>query len=77
MARFEVVGLDSDRELIRALARRLAENDSAASEIRSSVCERVNTVSNKKGGIYEALRSWPIADLDLKRPFITGRKIDL
>ena len=30
MARFEVLGLDSDRELVRALARRLAENDAEA-----------------------------------------------
>jgi hypothetical protein len=34
MARFEVLGLDADRELIRALARRLAENDAEAARLR-------------------------------------------
>ncbi len=30
MARFEVLGLDGDRELVRTLARRLAENGAEA-----------------------------------------------
>jgi hypothetical protein len=77
MSRFEVLGLDSDRDLIRAFARRLAENDQAAAQIRASVREQVNGGSRKRGAIYEALRRWPIADLNLKRPVLTGRKIDL
>jgi hypothetical protein len=37
MARFEVLGLDSDRELIRSLARRLAQNDADAARIRAAL----------------------------------------
>jgi hypothetical protein len=77
MARFEVLGLDGDRELVRTLARRLAENGAEAEEIRSSLRERIAPDTRKKGGIYEALRRWPLADLNLKRPFVKPRKIDL
>lgn len=79
MARFEVMGLDSDRELIRALARRLAENDAKAAEIRVSVRDKVAPDTRKKGGIYAALRRSPLvgAELNLTRPFDPGRKIVL
>ena len=30
-----------------------------------------------KGGIWEILRSWPLAELNLKRPRTKPRKIDL
>jgi hypothetical protein len=79
LARFEVLGLDSDRELIRAIARRLAENDAEAAEIRAAIGSRVAPEMRKKGGIYEALRRSPLvgADLNLRRPFVKPRKIDL
>lgn len=77
MARFEVMGLDSDRELIRAFARRLAEDDPEAAKIRASVRDKVASDTRKKGGIYAALRRWPIADLNLERPFVEPRKIEL
>lgn len=77
LARFDVLGLDSDRELVRSLARRLAENDQLAAEIRLSVREKIALEPHKKGAIYEALRSWPIADLDLTREYTEGREIDL
>jgi hypothetical protein len=79
MARFEVLGLDSDRALVRALARRLAQNDAEAAEIRESVGAKVSADARKKGGIYEALRRSPLvgADLNLRRPFVKPRKIDL
>ncbi len=77
MARFEVLGLDSDRDLVRSLAKRLAENNAEAEELRASVREKIAPDARKKGGIYEALRRWPIADLNLKRPFVKPRKIDL
>ena len=41
MARFEVLGLHADRDLIRSLARRLAENDPDAVRIRAAVSPRV------------------------------------
>ena len=77
LARFEVLGLDSDRELVRAFARRLAENDSEAAEIRASVRTKVATDARPKGGILAMLRSWPLADLDLSRPVVKPREIDL
>jgi len=38
MARFEVLGLDGDRELIRWLAKRLAEDGPDSASIRAAVC---------------------------------------
>ena len=77
MARFEVMGLDKDRELVRAVARRLAENTPEAEEMRAAMCRGVSGKTRKKGGVLAALRQWPIADLDLTRPFELGRRIDL
>ena len=78
MARFEVLGLDEDRELIRSLARRLADNSPEAAEIRASM-RQVSTQPLKKGGILAALRRSPLvgADLNLTRPRINGRKVNL
>ena len=77
MARFEVTGLESDRELVRAFARRLAENDKLASEMRGTVRDKVAPAPRTKGGILAALRKWPISDVDLTRPYTEGRKIEL
>ena len=77
LARFEVLGLDSDRELVRAFARRLAENDKEAAELRASTVSKVAPDTRKKGGILAMLRSWPLADLDLSRPVVKPREIDL
>jgi hypothetical protein len=78
MARFEVLGLSRDRELIRTLARKLAE-DPKGSEIRAAVEREVTEKPREKGGILEALRRSPLVgvELNLKREFTTGRKIDL
>ncbi|MFZ0305372.1 MAG: hypothetical protein WAL75_21965 [Terracidiphilus sp.] len=77
MARFEVLALKKDQDLVRAVAKRLAENSPEAEELRAAVREKIASDPRKKGGIYEALRRWPIADLDLRRPFVKPRKIDL
>lgn len=77
MARFEVLGLATDRDLVRALAKRLAEDTPEAAEIRATLNDKVAPDTRKKGGILKMLRGWPIADLDLKRPFVKPRKIDL
>jgi hypothetical protein len=79
MARFEVLGLDSDRKLIRSLAKRLAENDAEAARIRASVSRTIAGKLPRKGGILAALRRSPLvgADLDPKRSFEAGRKVDL
>jgi hypothetical protein len=39
MARFEVLGLDTDRDLIRSLAKRLAEGGPDAAQIRAAVSQ--------------------------------------
>ncbi len=79
MARFEVLGLDADRELIRSLARRLAENDRDAARIRATVRRTIAAEPPKKGGILAALRRSPLvgADLEMTRPIMTGRRVDL
>ena len=51
MARFEVLGLDADRELIRSLAKRLAGEDSDSARIRATV-RRTISGSNRKGAVF-------------------------
>lgn len=79
MARFEVLGLDSDRDLIRSLARRLAEDDPDALRIRAAVSRTIAGEPPKKGGILAALRRSPLvgADLDLARSHEPRRKVDV
>ncbi|WP_020049765.1 hypothetical protein [Rhizobium leguminosarum] len=78
MARFEVIALDSDRDLIRSLARRLAEEGPDASRLRAVVSQSIAREPAPKGGILAALRRSPMvgADLDLTRPREEGRKVD-
>jgi hypothetical protein len=77
LARFEVLGLNGDRDLIRSLARRLAEESPEASRLRAVVSQTLTGEPPKKGGILAALRRSPLADadLDLTRPRETGRKV--
>lgn len=79
MARFEVLGLDADRELIRKLAKRLADNDAEATRICKTVSRTVSGETPKKGGILSALRKSPLvdADLDYTRTVTHGREVDL
>ena len=79
MARFEVLGLDADRDLIRSLARRLADNGPESVLIRATVRRTVSGEPPRKGGILDALRRSPLvgADLNLKRTVVAGRKVDL
>jgi hypothetical protein len=77
MARFEVLGLKKDRELVRTVARRLAEDTTEADEMRASMRQSLAEKTYRKGNLLEVLRSWPLAELNLKRPFVRGRKIDL
>ena len=79
MARFEVLGLDTDRELIRSLARRLAEDSRDATRIRATVSRTLSGKPPKKGGILAALRRSPLvgADIEVTRPVTHGRKVDL
>jgi hypothetical protein len=79
MSRFEVLGLDADRELIRSLAKRLAEGGPDTTQIRATVHRTISGETPSKGGIYRALRRSPLVgtDLNLKRPVLSGRKVDL
>ena len=79
LARFEVLGLDADRDLIRTLARRLADNGPDSSRIRAAVrCTMAGEVPIQ-GGILSALRRSPMvgADLDIRRTSGADRRIDL
>jgi hypothetical protein len=77
LARFEVLGRDADRDLIRSLARRLAEDTPEASRLRSAVNKIMAGDGSTKGGILAALRRSPLvgAGLDLKRSREEGREI--
>jgi len=79
LTRFEIMALDSDRELIRTLARRLAEEGPDAEQVRLAVKTAVGGKPPKPGNILTALRRSPLvgADLDLSRPGEEGRKVDL
>ena len=79
MARFEVLGLDADRELIRSLARRLAEDRPEAVPLRTQVSRSLAGEPPRKGGILAALRRSPLvgADLDVQREVTPGRAVDL
>lgn len=79
MARFEVLGLDADRELIRSLARRLADESPDSGRIRDTIRQTISGEQPKKGGILSALRRSPLvgADLELKRPVTSARRLDL
>jgi hypothetical protein len=79
MARFEVLGLDADRDLIRLLARRLAKKGPDASRLRSALSQTIGGEPPRKGGILEALRRSPLvgAEIAAARRFEPGRKVEL
>lgn len=78
MARFEVLGRDGDRDLIRSLARKLAEDTPEAADIRAKVSQSIAGEPPRKGGILAALRRSPLvgADIDLTRAREEGRAVD-
>lgn len=79
LARFEVLGRDADRDLIRSLARRLAEDGPEGSRLRAAVNQTIAGEPSRMGGILKALRRSPLvgADLNLTRPRGEGRKIEI
>ena len=78
IARFEVLAPDADRDLIRSLAKKLAQDDSEARRIRSEITRAISG-QPQKGGVLATIRRSPLvgADLKINRPFDTGRKVDL
>lgn len=79
LARFEVLGLETDRDLIRTLARRLAEGGPEASRLRDAVSHGIAGEPPRKGGILAAFRRSPLVgtDLDVSRSREEGRAVDL
>lgn len=75
MARFEVLGRNTDRELIRSLAKRLAEDGPEAAEVRAVVHLALADKCEAKGGLLRALRRSPLVgvELDLSRPAVELR----
>ena len=66
LIRFEVLGREADRELIRSVARRLAEDGPDADNARLAVAEAIAAEAPKPGGILAALRSAPLVGTDLR-----------
>lgn len=79
MARFEVLGLAADRELIRSLAKRLAGDSPDSARIRAAVRRTISGQLPNTGGILKALRRSPLVgtELHLERPVPADRKVDL
>jgi hypothetical protein len=79
LARFEVLGRDADRDLIRALARRLADDGPDATRLRAVVSRSMEGAPPAKGGIVAALRRSPLvgADLDITRSREEGRAVNI
>ena len=79
LARFEVLGLATDRKLIRSLAQRLAEQGPEARRLRATVSRSLSEETSERGGIFAALRRSPLvgADIKFKREITPGRKADL
>jgi hypothetical protein len=79
LSRFEVVARDEDRELIRKLAKQLAEDGPEAEMIRRAVSAPAHKHIPKKGGIIEALRRSPLvgAGVEFERYRGPWRKVDL
>jgi hypothetical protein len=79
IARFEVLGLAADRDLIRSVARRLAEDGPDSARIRAAIGRTISRDPPMRGGILAALRRSPLvgADLEFERSRETSRKIDL
>ena len=79
LVRFEVLGCEADRELIRTLARRLSEDGPEAAQLRAAMREGVMGGEPRRGGILNALRRSPLvgSQLDLERSRDEAREIDL
>lgn len=79
LTRFEVIGRENDRDLIRSVAKRLAEGGADADRLRAVVSQFIAGEPRKKGGILKALLASPLigSDLDLPRPHEEGRRGDI
>ena len=79
MARFEIIGRKTDRELIRLFAKQLSEDSPNAERLRATMRRELAGEPQRKGAILQALRRSPLVGVDVipQRPFDSGRKVDL
>ena len=79
MSRFEVLGRDTDRDLIRSLARRLAEDGPQADRLRTFIRNETANRAPSSSEIVDALRNSPLvgADIVADRSFAYDREIEL
>jgi hypothetical protein len=77
--RYEVRGLDKDRELIRDLAKRLTRDDDIADRVRAAMAAQIVGGQPRRGGILAALRRSPLvgSELAFERVINSGRNVDL
>lgn len=77
--RFEVQGRASDKALLRALAKRLADDSAGALRIRQAVAGAVASGNETQGGVWKALRRSPLvgADVSFERLGIEPRDVEL
>ena len=79
LARFEVLGRECDRELVRTLAKRLAQDDPHADRLRTIVSNETSDDPPYKGSIVQVLGSSPLvgANITAERSLDDDREIDL
>ncbi len=79
LVRFEVTGRDSERELVRALARRLAEGGPGSDRLRDAMKQSVGGETPQKSGILKEILASPLirSELEIAHPVEEGRKVDL
>jgi hypothetical protein len=79
MQRYEVLGLEKDRQLVRSVAKRLAKDDADADRLREELNRTVSPQWSERGAIWAALRRSPLVgvELNLTREKSSGRDIKL
>lgn len=77
--RSEVMAPETDRNLIRTLERQLAADGPKAEHVRATAKALIADAPPMPDGILAAPRRSPLvgADIDLSRPRIEGRRIDI
>ena len=79
MSRYENRGLGRDKALLRQLASGLAMGNTEAERVRARIFSEVGNEAPRTGGVAAWLLRSPLvgADLDLSRPCVEPRDIDL
>jgi hypothetical protein len=79
LARFEVLGRDADRDLIRSLARRLAEDGPDSIQLRRTVSGAVAPMPPSRGRVLASLRQSPLvgSGIEIAKTRHPGRDVDL